>query len=131
MSRADRLDLLLQLAQQRVGRAELGPKVITARRAATAAATSISLLLPIRLLLCIRVAVVVVTALLRLSRILLLLRVRVAAARLGDHAVRGRIRRLGSRLIPVVSHDNKCGLTHSCGSASQLCPPVSKARMRN
>lgn len=84
VSRADRLDLFLQLTQELISRAELGPKVVPANGCAT---RRVALLLPVRLLLSIGVAILIITAVLRLYGILILLRVRVAAARLGNHAV--------------------------------------------
>ena len=98
MGRAHRLNLLLQLTQELVGRAELGPEIIAANSSADAA-RGVALLLTVRLLLGIRVATlclllllgvrvpVLVVAALLLRWVLILLRVRVPASRLCNYAV--------------------------------------------
>jgi hypothetical protein len=114
VGRSDRLNLLLQLRKQRIGRAELGPKVL-ALRSGAAAAHGILLLLAILLLsigvpgvLAVRLgsavpaaaATTVVAALLGAADVLLRVRVRRASSRC-DTVGGGRVGGLRGGLVTI------------------------------
>jgi hypothetical protein len=113
VGRSDRLDLLLQLRKQRIGRAELGPKVLALRSGT--AAHGILLLLAILLLsigvpgvLAVRLgsavpaaaATTVVAALLGAADVLLRVRVRRASSRC-DTVGGGRVGGLRGGLVTI------------------------------
>lgn len=129
--RSNSLDLLLQLPQRTVGPAQLGPKVLSARRTTSGPALRIPLLLPILLVPIwvprvlgvptARLAILRLRGCLAILRLrgrsgVILLCVRVAASGLADDAVGGRVGGLGVGLVPVGQYKAE----RSCRRGSSL-----------